>query len=142
MFDLSWLELSFVAALALIVIGPKDLPKLFSMMSHVMNKSKRMLNDVKGSVKQLENEINISQGQQSDHWKEYLPEEIQHLPDDFTPGSMSAEDHRLRRQAHHAAKVAAQAKQQQDSELGGTDIISAAKVQTIKSATQNKKEQA
>lgn len=142
MFDLSWLELSFVAALALIVIGPKDLPKLFSMMSHVMNKSKRMLNDVKGSVKQLENEINISQGQQSNHWKDYLPEEIQHLPDDFTPGSMSAEDHRSRRQAHHAAKVAAQAKQQHDSELGGTDNISAAKVQTIKSATQNKKEQA
>tara|TARA_R110002012_G_scaffold72941_3_gene186307 strand:+ start:1007 stop:1435 length:429 start_codon:yes stop_codon:yes gene_type:complete len=142
MFDLSWLELSFVAALALIVIGPKDLPKLFSMLSHVMNKSKRMLNDVKGSVKQLENEINISQGQQSNHWKDYLPEEIQHLPDDFTPGSMSAEAHRARRHAHHAAKVAEQTKQQQDSELGEIDNISAAKALTKTSATPNEKEQA
>lgn len=106
MFDLSWIELSFVAALALIVIGPKDLPRLFSMLSQVMNKSKRMLNDVKGSVKQLENEINISQGQDSSQWKQYLPKEIQHLPDDFTPGSLPAKVHHERRQAHIAAKEA------------------------------------
>lgn len=98
MFDLSWLELGFVAALALIVIGPKDLPKMFKMVSHVINKSKRMMNDVKGGFKQLENEINLTQRDNETDWKSYLPKEIQHLPDDFTPGTLSAEAHAARRQ--------------------------------------------
>ncbi|AEE22612.1 hypothetical protein Glaag_1656 [Glaciecola sp. 4H-3-7+YE-5] len=102
MFDLSWLELGFVAALALIVIGPKDLPKMFKMVSHVINKSKRMMNDVKGGFKQLENEINLSQSDNETDWKTYLPKEIQHLPDDFTPGTLSAEAHAARRQHNNA----------------------------------------
>ena len=103
MFDLSWLELGFVAALALIVIGPKDLPKMFKMISHAVNKSKRMMNDVKGGFKQLENEINLSQGTSDVDWKTYLPKEIQHLPDDFTPGTLSGQAHAARRQ-HNTAQ--------------------------------------
>ncbi|MFA3791393.1 twin-arginine translocase TatA/TatE family subunit [Aliiglaciecola sp. SL4] len=100
MFDLSWIELGFVAALALLVIGPKDLPKMFKMINQFVTKAKRTINDVKGGFKQLENEIRIVEGTttESTNWKQLLPEDIRNLPDDFIPGSQNAEYHNNRAQ--------------------------------------------
>ena len=98
MFDLSWIELLFCAALALIVIGPRDLPKLFQAGGRLVAKSRKMYKDVLGNMKQLEREVDIASGNSSEkqNWREYLPEEVRHLPADFIPGSMTAEQHQQR----------------------------------------------
>jgi sec-independent protein translocase protein TatB len=107
MFDISWIELVFVAVLALVIIGPKDLPKLFQTGGKMYAKGKRMLNDVKKSITQLEREVNIDAGKVSvdQDWRELLPKEIQNLPDDFIPGSMTAEQHEQRREQISQAKL-------------------------------------
>lgn len=47
MFDISWIELVFVAVLALVIIGPKGLPKLFQTGGKMYADGKRIINDVK-----------------------------------------------------------------------------------------------
>ena len=100
MLDLSWTELFFVAVLALIIIGPKDLPEMFQLFGRFTAKIKRMYADMQGSMSQLTKEVNIVNGKAQpgdESWKAFLPEEIRNLPADFTPGSMTAEQHAERR---------------------------------------------
>ncbi|MBT0587582.1 Sec-independent protein translocase subunit TatA/TatB [Alteromonas oceanisediminis] len=100
MFDISWLELGFCAAFALIVIGPKDLPVVFRWVANVIRAAKKMMNEVKGSVTQLEREIGLSEGNHKADaaFDQYLPDEVrQHLPKDFIPGSLSPDYHHQRR---------------------------------------------
>lgn len=105
MFDLSWTELLFVATLALIVVGPKDMPKLFKMVGRFFVQIRRMYAEFVGGMHQLEQEIDIASTKTNgkESWKEFIPEEIRNLPDDFVPGSMTAEEHQQRRQAWHEA---------------------------------------
>ena len=106
MFDLSWMELLFCAVLALIVIGPKDLPKLFKAVGQFIAKARKMYKNMLGSVQQLEREVDIASGKQlvNENWRDMLPEEVRHLPSDFLPGSMTAEQHQQRHQALDAAR--------------------------------------
>jgi sec-independent protein translocase protein TatB len=106
MFDISWVELLFVGMLALVIIGPKDLPLVFRSAAKFVAKGKRMLNDVKGSMAQLEKEVNIEAGKvvNDNDWRDLLPEEIRNLPDDFIPGSMTAEEHETRREELNKAR--------------------------------------
>ncbi|WP_068381596.1 Sec-independent protein translocase subunit TatA/TatB [Paraglaciecola hydrolytica] len=106
MFDLSWMELLFCAVLALIVIGPKDLPKLFKAVGQFIAKARKMYKNMLGSVQQLEREVDIASGKQqvNENWRDMLPEEVRHLPSDFLPGSMTAEQHLQRRQALDLAR--------------------------------------
>ncbi|MBT1064199.1 twin-arginine translocase TatA/TatE family subunit [Bowmanella sp. Y26] len=100
MFDLSWMELLFVGVLALLVIGPKDLPALFRTGGQLLAKVRRMYKDMLGSINQLEREVDIASGnskQPDEQWRQWLPEEVRNLPADFQPGSMSAEQHAERR---------------------------------------------
>ena len=105
MFDLSWIELGFCAALTLVVVGPKDLPVFVKGIGRVMAKGKKMVNEVKGSLSRLEKEIAISDGKayQEDNWQTLLPPEVQNLPDDFIPGSLPASDHQQMREQRKKA---------------------------------------
>jgi sec-independent protein translocase protein TatB len=107
MFDLSWIELGFCAALTLVVVGPKDLPAFVKGIGRVMAKGKKMVNEVKGSLSRLEKEIDISDGKtnQDNNWKTLLPSEVQHLPDDFIPGSLPASEHQQIRQQRKEAML-------------------------------------
>lgn len=104
MFDLSWTELLFVALLALLVVGPKDMPKLFKVGGRIIAKLQRSYRDFLGSMHQLEKEVDIASGdhQQDDSWRSMMPESIRNLPEDFIPGSMSASEHQERRRAREA----------------------------------------
>ncbi|WP_340679061.1 twin-arginine translocase TatA/TatE family subunit [Paraglaciecola sp.] len=106
MFDLSWMELLFCAVLALIVIGPKDLPKLFRAVGQFIAKARKMYKNMLGSMQQLEREVDIASGKQqhNESWRDLLPEEVRHLPSDFLPGSMTAEQHQQRRQSLDLAR--------------------------------------
>ncbi|WP_339725954.1 preprotein translocase subunit TatB [uncultured Paraglaciecola sp.] len=107
MFDFSWIELGFCAALTLVVVGPKDLPAFVKGIGRVMAKGKKMLNEVKGSLSRLEKEIDISEGNanQGNNWESLLPPEVQHLPEDFIPGSLPASEHQQIRQQRKKTRV-------------------------------------
>ncbi len=99
MFDLSWSELLFVAILAIIVVGPRDLPKLFNLIGRFFSKLRRLYQDMTGSIRQLEREVNIAEGSvdQQPNWQNLMPEHLRHLPKDFVPGSISSEQHQHRK---------------------------------------------
>lgn len=111
MFDLSWAELLFCAALTLIVIGPKDMPQLFRAGGKMLGKARRLYTDVVGSMHQLEREVDIASGKGpgQENWRSLIPEDLRNLPADFRPGELSAEVHQRRRQAIEQAKRDAQA---------------------------------
>lgn len=106
MFDLSWIELLFCGALALVVIGPRDLPPLFRAAGRLATRCRRLYNSTLGSVRQLENEIAAASGKAGDDkgWEALLPEEVRNLPADFRPGSFSPEQHRARANQIQAAR--------------------------------------
>jgi len=98
MFDLSWAELLFVAILAIIVVGPRELPRMFNLVGRFFGKLRRLYQDMTGSIRQLEREVNIAEGNvnQQPDWQNLMPEHLRHLPKDFVPGSISAEQHQQR----------------------------------------------
>ncbi|MEG3766231.1 preprotein translocase subunit TatB [Alteromonas sp. 14N.309.X.WAT.G.H12] len=107
MLDLSWPELFFVAVLALVIIGPKDLPELFQLFTKLVSKLRRMYGDIQGSMAQLQKEVNIVSGKAQpgdDSWRDFLPPEVRGLPKDFVPGSLSADEHKARRQRIELAR--------------------------------------
>lgn len=113
MLDLSWTELFFVGVLALIIIGPKDLPELFQIFGRFIGKIKRMYADLHGSMNQLTKEVNIVSGKAQpgdESWKAFLPEDIRNLPADFRPGSMTAEQH-----AERQAKISEARRQAEEA---------------------------
>ena len=57
MFDLGWSEIAFLLALALIVIGPKDLPKLARGIGKFHGKVRSVYHDMQFSLKKLELEV-------------------------------------------------------------------------------------
>ena len=48
MFDIAWSELLLIGAVALVVIGPKDLPKALRTVGQVVGKVRRMAADFQG----------------------------------------------------------------------------------------------
>lgn len=57
MFDLGWTEIAFILTLALVVIGPKDLPKLARAVGKLQGKIRRIYQDMQFSLKKLELEV-------------------------------------------------------------------------------------
>ncbi|QJR82405.1 preprotein translocase subunit TatB [Alteromonas pelagimontana] len=107
MLDFSWAELFFVAVLALIILGPKDLPQLFHIVGKFIAKVRRMYADLQGSILQLEKEVNIASGKGKkgdDSWRDLLPPELRELPADFRPGTISAAQHQQRQEMITAAR--------------------------------------
>ena len=53
MLDIAWPELMLIGAVALVVIGPKDLPKVMHMMGQWIGKLRRMVIDIRSTMDQL-----------------------------------------------------------------------------------------
>lgn len=100
MFDLSWMELLFVAVLALIVVGPKDLPKLLKSFSEGMRKFRKLYSDFQSGMHKLEKEVDLvsRDGDSTRNWQDYLPEGVKRLPDDFLPGQTNPEEYQAIRE--------------------------------------------
>lgn len=60
MFDLGWSELAFLAVLALIVVGPKDLPKLIRGAGKLAGRAQRFYRDSMFGLRRLEQEIDLA----------------------------------------------------------------------------------
>lgn len=57
MFDIGWTEILFVGALALIIVGPKDLPQFARLLGNVLRRLRRYYREMSDSMQQLEREI-------------------------------------------------------------------------------------
>lgn len=60
MLDLGWAELMFLAVLALIVVGPQDLPKLARAIGKLWGKAQRLYRDSLASIRKLETEMDLA----------------------------------------------------------------------------------
>ena len=59
MLDLGWQELFFIVLLALIVVGPKDLPIMVRSISRWIFKARRLVQDFQGSMESAARELEI-----------------------------------------------------------------------------------
>lgn len=78
MFDLSWVELLFVSVLALLVVGPRELPGLARTIGGAVQKGRRLYRDAMNGVTRLEQEIDAASHPEKARGERYelLPEEV------------------------------------------------------------------
>jgi sec-independent protein translocase protein TatB len=126
MFDLSWIELTFCLALALIVVGPKDLPRLVKFVSNGVRKLRRMSADVMHSVGRLEREISLAEegGPPRASWQELIPQEIREMRASIEPHGADKDDtaRRYRLYKEAAARARAEHASRQESATAPRDI--------------------
>lgn len=60
MFDVGWSEFLFVAVLALVIVGPRELPQFIRVVGAGIARARRMYRDSLASLHQLEREIDIA----------------------------------------------------------------------------------
>jgi len=59
MFDIGWQELFLIAVIALIVIGPKDLPRVMRIVMGGVRKVREMARDLQGGIDELAREAEL-----------------------------------------------------------------------------------
>tara|TARA_R110002124_G_scaffold162629_1_gene329706 strand:+ start:34 stop:633 length:600 start_codon:yes stop_codon:yes gene_type:complete len=65
MFDIGWTELMLIGIVALIVIGPKDLPNMFRTLGQFVGKARRMAREFQRSMEDAADEAGISEATKS-----------------------------------------------------------------------------
>ena len=61
MFDIGWTEITVILVIAIIVIGPKDLPKVLRTVGQWVAKAKAMARDFRGHVDEMIRETEIDE---------------------------------------------------------------------------------
>jgi len=61
MLDVAWPELVVIGAVALVAIGPKDLPKVMHALGQWAAKARRMLHDIHSAFDQLNYEAEVAE---------------------------------------------------------------------------------
>ena len=82
MLDLGWQELFFIALLALIVVGPKDLPIMVRSISRWIFKARRLVQDFQGSMETAARELEIDN----------IKHEVNKVYDDTEDGFLTQND--------------------------------------------------
>ncbi|WP_052388720.1 Sec-independent protein translocase protein TatB [Belnapia moabensis] len=65
MFDLAWSEIALIGVVALVVIGPKDLPEAIRGVARGISKLRRMASEFQGQADELVREANLDEVRQS-----------------------------------------------------------------------------
>ena len=82
MLDLGWQELFFIVLLALIVVGPKDLPIMVRSISRWIFKARRLVQDFQGSMESAARELEI----------DTIKHEVNKVYDDTEDGFLTQND--------------------------------------------------
>ena len=61
MLDIGWQEFTLVAFILLIIVGPKDLPKVLKSIFKFIDKIKNYAYDFKSSVSEMDDELELSE---------------------------------------------------------------------------------
>lgn len=81
MFDLGWSEIAFLAVLALIVVGPKDLPRLIRGAGQLLGRLQRFYRESMTTMRRLENEIEVASSNGEPAYKQLLPDHVRRVMD-------------------------------------------------------------
>jgi sec-independent protein translocase protein TatB len=65
MFDFAWSELALIALVALVVIGPKDLPRVMRTAGQWMRKARTIAHEFQGSLEQMVREAELDEVRQT-----------------------------------------------------------------------------
>lgn len=106
MFDMSWSELLLIAVVALMVIGPKDLPKLVKTLAQLARKARAMAREFQSGVEDMAREAELHELKKE--LDDTVSTDLSHeLEQSIDPGGTVAKS--LDLQAESAASVAAPA---------------------------------
>ena len=131
MLDLGWAELMFLAVLALVVVGPQDLPKLARALGKLWGRLQRIYRDSLHQLHKLENEMDIASKPDQRNQPSYydlLPEHVRQAMEQAEPCRDAAHNQRVQAmyeeamaevKAAHAAKDAVQDNVSADSKTAG-----------------------
>jgi sec-independent protein translocase protein TatB len=61
MFGISWYEMAVISVVALIVIGPKDLPRILRTLGQWMGKAQRLANEFRRGLDQMAKESGVDE---------------------------------------------------------------------------------
>jgi sec-independent protein translocase protein TatB len=61
MFDLGWSELMVIAIVAIVVIGPKDMPQAFRTVGHWVSKARALAREFQGHLDELMRESQVDE---------------------------------------------------------------------------------
>ena len=64
MFDLEWSKLALIAVVALVVIGPKDLPRVMRILGQWMQRARAIAREFQGSLDQMVRESELEEMKQ------------------------------------------------------------------------------
>ena len=103
MFDIGWQELFLIAVVALIVIGPKDLPRVMRMVMAGVRKARTMARDLQEGLEEVAREAELDDLKKEMESTADVTKQIESAVD---PGSVAAEldlDKDVRQQLTDAA---------------------------------------
>lgn len=67
MFDISWSEILVIAVLAIVFIGPRDLPKVMRTAGRMVRKARLMASEFQDSIEQMAHEAELDEVKKSIH---------------------------------------------------------------------------
>lgn len=128
MFDIGWLELLVIAVVAIVVVGPKDLPRLMRTFGHYAGKVRRMASDFQRQFDQVMTDAELEEMQRRYQEAVEMPERVKGPP--MLPVPEEARAHPQNRQtetaeapsenATAAPKAASKSASKKSSQRAGT----------------------
>ncbi len=67
MFDIGWSEMMLIAVVAIVVVGPKDLPRLMRSVGQWVRKARAMASDFHSSIDEMAREAELEEVKKSIH---------------------------------------------------------------------------
>ncbi len=109
MFDIGWSEMAVIALIALIVIGPKDLPKTMKAIAHWMRKARSLTREFQSGIDEMVREAELEDAKKAleatrqGNLQRTISNAID--PDDEVGSEVRAVEHEARRESDAADKT-------------------------------------